>query len=273
MQSFWKDMQGNPFYLTHPVRERGGHDLRAIPLSLHGDGVPVSGVGKSWSKSLDIYSWTSMLAHGQTVDTMYLIYLLNPKLCVKLPGRDLQSEFFQVLKWSFYWLFLGQWPRRDHKEQPYPPGSPEAQKAGSPLAGGFFGVLWCIKGDLEHMTKVFGLPRWDSQNPCALCAANTTDTPWTDARSQAAWRQKVWTNASWREHRPEHHPLFDLPGCGILAFTPDIMHTLHLGVYQHLLGSTLQLLVGHIMPGTPEQNIERIWAMVKEHYKDFSCLG
>lgn len=265
---FWASMQGNPAYATHPVRDRAGHQSKAVPLSLHGDGVPVVGVGKAWSKSMDVYSWASMLSTGRTAENMFLIYLLNPKLCVTLPGKNMQEHFFKLLKWSLYWLFLGVWPRRDHNEAPYPAGSPEAARAGAPLANGYFGVLWCIKGDLEHMHKVYRLPRWDSPNPCGLCAANTSDRPWTDARPQAAWRATVWNNQTWRQEHPDHHPIFDLPGLGILAFVPDVMHTCHLGIYQHILGSTLEMLVTHILRGTPEQNMAKVWSMVQAYYKD-----
>lgn len=273
VELFWSNMQGHPAYRDHPVRLRTEHLSKAIPLSLHGDGVPVSGVGKSWSQSVDVYSWASMLSKGRTTDTMYLIYLLNPKLCVKLPGKNVQDSFFTLLKWSFYWLFVGKWPLRDHEEKPYPPGSPEADKAGTPLAGVFFGTLWCLKGDLDHMTKVYRLPRWDSLSPCALCGANKSDKPWTDGRPTAAWRSTIFTNSEWHSQHQEHHCIFDVPGMGIQAFVPDIMHTLHLGVYQQVLGSTLQLLVAHMLPRTPEQNMEHVWGMVKEYYKEPPVSG
>ena len=43
ISSFWHDMQDHPGYATHP-----DHITKCIPIDLHGDGVPVVGVGKSW---------------------------------------------------------------------------------------------------------------------------------------------------------------------------------------------------------------------------------
>ena len=36
------------FSFTHPVRERTNFRTHCIPLSIHGDGTPVVGVGKAW---------------------------------------------------------------------------------------------------------------------------------------------------------------------------------------------------------------------------------
>jgi len=36
--------------------------LKMVPLNLHGDGTPSQGVGKSWGRMTDFYSWSSVLA-------------------------------------------------------------------------------------------------------------------------------------------------------------------------------------------------------------------
>ena len=65
-------------FLACPNESRGGKAFAAhylskatdsvlqytVPISLHGDGTPVSGIGKAWSKSVDIWSWTSLVARG-----------------------------------------------------------------------------------------------------------------------------------------------------------------------------------------------------------------
>ena len=58
----------------HPVRNLPNFRRRAIPLSLHGDGVPVTGVGKSWGESMDIYSWNSLLGSGSTLQFNFYIW-------------------------------------------------------------------------------------------------------------------------------------------------------------------------------------------------------
>lgn len=46
---FWQEMEENPQFLGHPVRDRETFRTKAIPIGLHGDGVPVTGVGKAWA--------------------------------------------------------------------------------------------------------------------------------------------------------------------------------------------------------------------------------
>ena len=69
-QQFWAEV---------PDREgvlQGRDFRRAIPISLHGDAVPVTGAGKSWSKSLDILSWSSMVGKGSTLQRNFIIWVV-----------------------------------------------------------------------------------------------------------------------------------------------------------------------------------------------------
>ena len=69
VEKFWEAMQGNPQLVDHPVLDIPGYQSCVIPLSLHGDGVPITGVGKSWGKSMDVWSWCSLLASGRTIES------------------------------------------------------------------------------------------------------------------------------------------------------------------------------------------------------------
>ena len=60
-EEFWAAIQGSDHYNHHWVKDENMKGL-VVPLGLHGDGVPVVGRGKSWSKSLEIYSWSSLVA-------------------------------------------------------------------------------------------------------------------------------------------------------------------------------------------------------------------
>eukprot|EP00969_Alexandrium_andersonii_P303175 13401228-Alexandrium_andersonii.AAC.1 len=68
LKGFWKHvaMSKDPRLANHPMIQRANWAEKAIPISLHGDGVPAIGVGKAGSKSYDCYSWQSLLAHGST---------------------------------------------------------------------------------------------------------------------------------------------------------------------------------------------------------------
>ena len=242
IDKFWTSMGNHPAYPSHPLVSRDDHKTRCVPLSLHGDGVPVTGVGKSWSKSMEAYTWNSLLGKGSTIMTNFLIFMFFTQLVIKNADFDLRQQFFKRLHWSFYWLFIGKWPSRDENGKAFDVGSEAWQKKGKHLADGFYGALWCLRGDLEHMSKAYGFPWPTSVSPCALCRANTSDVPWTDGRPGAQWLTTVWSNADLSAAHPERHTLFQLPGVGITAFVPDHMHTLHLGCYQYAFGSALKYL-------------------------------
>ena len=67
-------MEDNPQLKDHPVRYRRDWKRRAIPLVLHGDGVPLTGIGKSWSKLMDVFSISSHLGRCPTRLRMCLIF-------------------------------------------------------------------------------------------------------------------------------------------------------------------------------------------------------
>eukprot|EP00969_Alexandrium_andersonii_P345620 15276717-Alexandrium_andersonii.AAC.1 len=66
LKHFWSEMRGHPQLENHPMLDIDGYDTKVIPLSLHGDGVPIVGVGKKWHKSLTFYTWASMVWSGST---------------------------------------------------------------------------------------------------------------------------------------------------------------------------------------------------------------
>lgn len=55
VQRFWQSMAGHPALAGHPMVGVPGWQDKFIPLSLHGDGVPVTGVGKAWSKGVEAF--------------------------------------------------------------------------------------------------------------------------------------------------------------------------------------------------------------------------
>ena len=74
LEEFWDAISssGSPLFADHPVRHK---DLRrAVPISLHADGVPTVAVGKAWGKSLDVFSWNSLVGAGGTKDTNFLVW-------------------------------------------------------------------------------------------------------------------------------------------------------------------------------------------------------
>ena len=259
---WWTAMHNHPGYVAHPLKDRANHMQKCVPLALHGDGVPVTGVGKAWGKSAEGYGWSSMIGVGTTVDVYFLIWIMYTKLIVRSPGLDSSKTFFRKLRWSLYWLFLGLWPARDEHETAIVGG-----KAGEPLAGGYYAALFCLKGDLDHMFKAYQLQCPTSLQPCNLCRANSSDLPWTEFKHGSAWENTVWSDAAWIASHPNRHALFHLPGVSISSFIPDVLHVTHLGVYQWCFGSILHYLTKYVMRDSAVKNLETIWQIVKQVYK------
>ena len=272
IKAFWEAMVDHPGLSGHPMLSRRDVDYKsqAIPIALHGDGVPVDGISRSWAKSCEIYSWSSMIGRGCTLLSNYLIYFFYSSLIVSTRGRSVREAFFKELVHSLYWAYMGLWPLRDPDGNNIPDeeGKP---KPGSWLAGGYFLVLWGLLGDLEHMATVFGFPRHNARSPCACCQANSSDMPWTDCRNEgpvaARWLTAIFNKVSWLAARRERHIIFTVPGFSIVHWVPDWMHVKHLGTDLYFYASVLCFVVYHMLQGSTEDNLEMIWHLIVAAYQ------
>ena len=271
--NFWDSVSDHPSMLNHPMKEKQSWRTTFVPLSLHGDGVAIAGCGRPWSKSAEVLSWSSMLASGSTIMKNYMIVMIHKLLCCKSIGchHTLNAVFDQLI-WSFQILFDGKWPQADADGIAYQPGTPEFAKAGTPLAGGYRGTLFIMRGDLEYFSNTLGLEHFGSLSPCFLCRANCSndDIPWADCRAnRAKWMSTCWSNVDWEAAKPNRHRIFrDVPGVSISTVIPDIMHTKHLGSDSYFYGSVLKLLVCDILTGNKEDNLNQVFSEIKAEYKD-----
>lgn len=48
LQQFWSSFSGHPCFEGHPLETQSDYSTHVIPLGMHGDEVPVLGVGKIW---------------------------------------------------------------------------------------------------------------------------------------------------------------------------------------------------------------------------------
>ncbi|CAE8728388.1 unnamed protein product [Polarella glacialis] len=153
-------VEEHPQMLNHPIKTRDQWARWGVPLAIHGDGVPITGIGKGWCKLMAMFTWSSLLGSGSTLDMLFWIWSVFDKLCHTGDCDGTMQSFFAILKWSFFWLWIGKWPDEDW----YNPLSAAGKKAGSFLAAGFFGVLFAIEGDLEYLTLHLDLPRHSLQS-------------------------------------------------------------------------------------------------------------
>ena len=235
VEEFWRSQEGNPQFVQHPLFAHGP-PRKTIPLTLHGDGIPTTAVGKTWGKSTDVVSWTSLLASRgcKTLETNFLVWLMYSNLYVKDFALSTTRAVWRVVSWSFKCLQEGVWPLVDHLGQPFAPDSLAATNAGRPLAEGWRAVLVSLKGDLDWFQKMLGLLRVGATSPCCFCPCTTLDNdlPWSDLREIAGWRARVYDHA-----KIINHVLFEgLPGLNLLAVKVDYMHTKHLGTDSYLCG-------------------------------------
>lgn len=119
LAEFWSQMQHNPQWEGHELRTRPGFERLCVPLGLHGDDVPITGIGKGWSSKMSVFSLFSLVAVEQrTREKMLLLYAVFERIRVSLPGRNTMHSFFRLLAWSLYWLFQGVWPSTDPEGKP-----------------------------------------------------------------------------------------------------------------------------------------------------------
>ena len=154
--------------------------------------------------------------------------------------------------------------------QPYRYGrnTPEGRRAGKPLAGGYYAVLWGVLGDLDYFHAILELPHFArAANFCPLCQATKAGaTTWCNFRQDAPWRATCWQSHTWRSW-PQRCALFDLSYTSCLTVCLDYMHVKYLGCDQYMFGAVLELLTTAIMGGAPEENLRAVWAALKDAYK------
>ena len=115
LQKFWGDVGGRPQLEGHPIKGRMGWKRKAVPIGIHGDEVPVVGVGKVWAKVFLTFQWYSLMAAAtarSTTDLMMWIWGVWERFCI--PGElGTIDSFMVILVWSLHALFLGKWPSHD----------------------------------------------------------------------------------------------------------------------------------------------------------------
>ena len=109
---FWKSVESTPQYKEHPLRHKPHHKRKCVPLFLHGDAVPVVGIGKSRNKCLDVWSFGSLLiTDGKTMQTHFLVVMCYQMLAAGMATYD---EFWVALCLSLRACYDGKHPATDH---------------------------------------------------------------------------------------------------------------------------------------------------------------
>ena len=192
-KKFWAAVKDSPQFKAHKVGTRPGFEENCIPLKIHGDGTPVTGLGKGWGKLVDIFSVSSMLTHGPSMLRSMMIFLMFQHLICKDADHKTMDNVFRMFIWSFKACWEGKHPRIDWNNNPmhYP-------EAGEDLCGGYFFCVWSLIQDLEHACKVYDLPNPTANACCPLCpVGRELGCKWFDFRPDAVWMQHIYDEISW----------------------------------------------------------------------------
>ena len=144
----------------------------AIPIGLHGDGVPHCKKGTT-----ECFSWNvAGIPHADRL----LCAVVDKRACCKCgcSGRCTTDKILEILCWSFRCMVAGEYPSHRHDEGPWQPTDRHRRK----LQGNFAarGLLCQVRGDWSWYKQVFAFPSWASENICWRCRANCSTMPWRD---------------------------------------------------------------------------------------------
>ena len=265
LHAWWDAVEHTEQFQSHPIRHRAGYRDWAIPIVMHGDGVPCVGVGKSWGKTFDVWHWTSLIGVGDTTALCFYIYGIFCKLMSKQTGSDTLEKFYLSLRWSLLAWIRGQWPSHDANGKLYAKNTVAGKRAGTPLAEGYFGVVWVWRADLDFIWKHFLLPvrGYNSLAPCFSCPA--TKKTMRDVGPGAPWLPHVH-----KANRRVPHVLFQVAELGltILSVFADYMHCKHIGTDMYFLGGLLHFLCYDVLDGdSPSANMEYLWGLLKQEFR------
>jgi len=278
VSSFWRELvaRRDPRLQHHPMVNREQWDTKAIPISIHGDGVACIRVNRAGSRTLDVFSWQGMLGRGGTLFLKHYMCAVFVASCTS----HTMSAVWRVLMWSLWWLFQGVFPDSDHTGKRFAATSADGQAAGHPLAGGYFGVLLTIKGDMKFFHECLGMAAATAEEPCDHCPCHKkidgdADYQVFNFAINAKWKSKLFTASAWRARCPNRHVLFMDPWSFLSQHNcePDILHIVYLGVFQTIIGSLIWLLVYRCIAGSPTANMAQLWEHILEYYSTFkvSC--
>ena len=113
LQRFWSAVDSHPQMESHPIRDVADYKSKVVPLAVHGDGVPVVGLGKGWSKVMTMFSWYSLIGQGQTKEILFWVWSMYDRMSKGSVSEGTRGVFFAVLRWSFLCLMEGKWPSAD----------------------------------------------------------------------------------------------------------------------------------------------------------------
>jgi hypothetical protein len=147
LAKYWErvNLDEDPRYAKHPLREKPNFRTHCVPCFLHGDGVPYKKAGRG--SSLMTTTWKSKLGTGgSTWDWLYLwdAYVKN----IQTP--EFKRARRDVMVWDWWHCLHGIFPEADPWKRPLDEDDTvRRNRAGHFIAGGFFMGISGFLGDIE----------------------------------------------------------------------------------------------------------------------------
>ena len=260
---FWEQCPDNdPRLRGHPVLDMPGFETKACPLILHGDGAQYTTHHDS-IKSLQWSFLGSDSVGNRTWDHVFLIVVLVSRICCKMEEHDVDTWdiIFRMVVSSFNSLLIGRWPSSDPHE------------AGNPIADGdYFAFLYVITADMEYACNVLCLEHFNAVDFCWLCKAKQNDSElnFRHVSEDAPWRATLLSPD--KSFLDDGHCLWHTAGINRYSFVGDWLHTVHLGILCHLLGSAMDWLAEEY-PGSRDARCAALWNKMVATHKQLGAFA
>ena len=245
-----------------------------MPFAVHADKGP-----HSKQDSLHTITFYSLIAQARKLGIEESSFLLtavpNSCLVTEKKCKDLNLTHVEptmvtlgkVFSWSFQAWFEGKHPSCD----PWGNGL-EGQRlelAGKPICRNKLRcVVWAAPADCEHNSLEYGLPNYNSNEPCMRCKCNRSDAPWNDVSPNAAWRDKPYSKEELQESPLTSHWLLSISGVSHFTFAYDFMHCADLGFSSACVANVFYDMVFKHLPGKKPEKVVKLLDLIHAAYED-----
>lgn len=186
-RDFWGECEHLSFYSKLGLR-RSDHS-KVVPLVWHTDGVKMYRNSKEW-----VYSCASACRKGTSLRTKFVVLVLRETLVIKFKTHDAIGRLIGCIMDC---LLTGLYPEKDWNGSDFHPGSVQAQRAGTPFAGGWRVAFAGFKSDLEARVLIHKfVQNWTSTAMCERCPASRLcgEYSFGDFRLDAAYLRDAYSH-------------------------------------------------------------------------------
>jgi hypothetical protein len=230
-QAFWdhQDLENDPRWRCHPLKQRPNFMNKAIVVNYHGDGAQFQ-----VNDSLVTVSFSGMVKDGATLDTNLFLASWPKHNCATRDGGTWDT-IWAWLVWDANQLFYNKYNEADPWGGPLPEHLRE--RAGKQiLPDDYFVVVGGLSADLDYQQNDLGLPNKGCLDPnpcCGYCHGNKTTNNWFNFQPGAEWKKTPPRDPYTK------HVISKIIGFTVWHFYIDWLHTVDFGVASHAVANVL----------------------------------